>query len=100
MKPRSALQMSWLASDVLGSEVGERWNGDALQFVQDMLRIASGLAKHRQRMPTVRRAPASGWAQRWWSILSVAVQHAVGTTVFGRACCSSPLQGPSSATRR
>ena len=53
---------------VLGSEVGGRWKGDVLRFVKDPLRIRVCRAP-----PTVRRATASGWGRRWWSILSVAV---------------------------
>ena len=64
---------------VLGSEVGGRWNGGALRFMRDMVRIRACRAP-----PTVRRAAASGWARRWWSIVSVAVQQAVGTTALGR----------------
>ena len=39
--------------------------------------------------PTVRQAAAAGGARRWWSVLSVAVQAAVGTTALGQAPCIS-----------
>ena len=38
------------------------------------------------RAPPAVRGPAhAAWARRWWSILSVAVQRAVGHTALGRA---------------
>ena len=69
---------------VLGAEVGGRWNGGALRFVRDLLRLRACRAP-----PTVRQAAAAGWARRWWSVLSVAVQAAVGTTALGQAPCVS-----------
>ena len=44
---------------VLGSEVGGRWNGGALRFMRDMVRIRAC-----REPPTGRRAAASGWARR------------------------------------
>ena len=61
---------------VLGAEVGGRWNGGALRFVRDLIRL------HTCRTPpTVRQAAAAGWARRW--------QAAVGTTALGQAPCIS-----------
>ena len=56
---------------VLGAEVGGRWNGGALGLVRDLVRVCAFRAP-----PAVRRAARSGWARRWWSILSVAVRMA------------------------
>eukprot|EP00439_Symbiodinium_sp_Y106_P025062 s727_g3.t1 len=64
----------------LGSEVGERWNGEAGRFVQHLLRVRSQRAP-----PALRRAAAVGWSRRWWGILAVAVQEAVASTALGRA---------------
>ena len=64
----------------LGAEVGGRWNGGALRFVRDLIRLRACRVP-----PTVRQAAAAGGARRWWSVLSVAGQAAVGTTALGQA---------------
>ena len=47
---------------------------------------ACSAALRAHRAPPAMRAPAkAAWARRWWSVLSVAVQHAVGHTALGRA---------------
>ena len=43
------------------------------------------------RPPAVRAAATAGWARRWWSMLSVAVQQAVASTALGGAWLQ-PLQ--------
>ena len=73
---------------VLGSEVGGRWNDEALGLVRDLARCRSLRAP-----PAVRRPAAQGWQRRWWAQLSVAVQQAVGSTALGRAWPAAP-QGP------
>ncbi|CAE7207612.1 unnamed protein product [Symbiodinium natans] len=57
---------------VLGNEVGGRWNDQARDFLRTLTRLRG------YRAPAaVRRSAASGWARRWWGLLSVAVQVAV-----------------------
>ncbi|CAE7909725.1 unnamed protein product, partial [Symbiodinium microadriaticum] len=57
---------------VLGSEVGGRWNTDALRFVQALVRLLSY------------RTPA------WWCQLSMVVQQAVASTALGQPCQGGP----------
>ena len=73
---------------VLGSEIGGRWNDEALGLVRDLARCRS-----LRGPPAVRRPAAQGWQRRWWAQLSVAVQQAVGSTALGRAWPAAP-QGP------
>jgi len=66
---------------VLGCEVGARWNDDAVQLVRRLVALRA------HRAPPAVRAPAkAAWARHWWSVLSVAVQQAVGYT--------APMPGP------
>ena len=69
---------------VLGSEVGGRWNAQALSFVRDLVRLKAYRAP-----PAVRAAATAAWARR--SMLSVAVQQAVASTALGGAWLQ-PLQ--------
>ena len=74
---------------VLGCEVGGRWDADAVKLVQRLVALRA------HRAPPAVRAPAkAAWARRWWSLLSVAVQQAVGHTALGRA---RALPGPAHA---
>ncbi|CAE7641677.1 unnamed protein product [Symbiodinium sp. KB8] len=58
----------------------------ARSFVQDLVRLRAYRAS-----PAVRAAATAGWARRWWSMLSVAVQQAVASTALGGAWLQ-PLQ--------
>ena len=61
---------------VLACEVGGRWNDDALRFVRRCARLRA------QDAPALLRASASlAWGNRWWGILSVAVQDALAATL-------------------
>ena len=65
---------------VLGCDVDGRWNADAVQLVRRLVALRA------HRTPPAVRAPAkAARARRWWSMLSVAVQQAVGHTALGRA---------------
>ncbi|CAE7938431.1 ccdc135, partial [Symbiodinium necroappetens] len=65
---------------VLGCEVGGRWSTDAVMLVRRLVALRA------LKAPPAMRAPAkAAWACRWWSVLSVAVQQAVGHTALGRA---------------
>ena len=74
---------------VLGCEVGGRWNADAVKLVQRLVALRAHPAP-----PAVRAPAKAAWARRWWSLLSVAVQQAVGHTALGRA---RALPGPAHA---
>ena len=71
---------------VLASEVGGRWNADALTLVQQLVRLRAQRAP-----PAVRASASAAWSRRWWSALSVAVQQAVGSTALGQAWPGPPL---------
>ncbi len=72
---------------VLGCETGGRWNRAALRFV-------ARLAKHKARSaPRLLQASArAAWHNRWWSLLSVAAQTALATTLLGHG--AEALGGP------
>ena len=62
---------------VLASEVGGRWHRDCEELLRLLVNVRA------PRAPGVLRASAAvGWRRRWWSLLSVAVQHAVTTTAL------------------
>ena len=63
---------------VLGNEVGGRWNDQARDFLRTLTRLRGCRAP-----AAVRCSVASGWARRWWGLLSVAVQVAVAETALG-----------------
>ena len=56
---------------VFAAEVWGRWSDECQQFLRSLLRLRA------QRAPPPLRCPAAqGWARRWWSVLSVALQPA------------------------
>ena len=55
------------------------------------LRARPGGSRAYRAPPAVRAAVTAGWARRWWSMLSVAVQQAVASTALGGAWLQ-PLQ--------
>ena len=61
---------------VLACEVGGRWNEMALGLVTQ-------LAHHKVSgtTPLPRRSAQAAWANRWWSMLSVAVQDALAASI-------------------
>lgn len=63
---------------VLACEVGGRWNTESLTFVRRLVRLRA-----RRAPPAVRTAAAAGWRRRWWGLLGVAVQRALGPTLLG-----------------
>ena len=67
-------------AQVLGCEIGGRWNASAMSFVRRLVALRSC-----QAPPAVRGPARAAWARRWWSVLSSAVQRAVGHTALGRA---------------
>ena len=63
---------------VLGSEVGGRWDAEAVRFVRTLARCRT------QRAPPLMRGGLAGaLAHRWWCLLSVAVQKAVAASCLG-----------------
>ena len=68
---------------VLACEVGGRWNTDALRFVRRCTRLRAAEA------PRLLRTSASqAWSNRWWGILSVAVQDALAATLSLEGQCA------------
>ena len=61
---------------VLGTEVGGRWNQDALRLVRRLARFRARAAPQ-----LLRRSAAVAWSNRWWGILSIAVQDALAATI-------------------
>ena len=61
---------------VLGSEVGGRWDDEALKFVSRLVRQRTRAAPR-----LLRKAAAAAWQRRWWALLSVAVQNALAQTL-------------------
>ena len=71
-RPRGAQSLC-----VLGCEIGGRWNASAMLLVRRLVA--------RRAPPAVRGPARAAWARRWWSVLSAAVQKAIGHTALGRA---------------
>ena len=61
---------------VLSCEVGGRWGTDSLKFVRRLAR-----ARARGAPPLLRASARQAWANRWWGLLSVAVQDALAATL-------------------
>ena len=61
---------------VLGCEVGGRWNSDAFRFVQRCAQL-----RELEAPRLLRNSAAQGWRNRWWGLLSVAVQDALAATL-------------------
>ena len=62
---------------VLACEIGGRWGGDAPKLISD-------LAKHKASTapPELRTKVRRRWENRWWTMLSVAVQDAVSASML------------------
>ena len=77
---------SWASCQ--GEVVGRCWNTAAQCFVRALVQLRALRAP-----PAVRAAASSGWAQRWWGALSVALQLAVAGTAWA-AWPAAPRPGP------
>ena len=62
---------------VRGCEIGGRWNKTAVDIVRK-------LAKHKVQNvhPLLKRSAELAWADRWWSMLGVAVQDAMAASLL------------------
>ena len=60
----------------LACEIGGRWSQSTVDVVRALAK-----AKARQAPQRVRVAAQLGWERRWWSMLSVAVQDALASTL-------------------
>ena len=79
---------------VLGCEVYGRWSEDAIDLVRQIAR-----SKSRGAPPALRRAALQAWTNRWWGIIGVGVQRAIGEALLleGGADlipCSSLVEEP------
>ena len=45
--------------------------------------VSSSVSALSGRPPALRACASAAWARRWWGMLSVAVQHAIGGTAQG-----------------
>ncbi|CAE7244106.1 unnamed protein product, partial [Symbiodinium natans] len=55
-----------------------RWSDECQQFLRTLLRL-----RVQRAPPPLRASAAQGWARRWWSVLSVALQRAVASSALG-----------------
>ena len=62
---------------VLGSEVYGRWGAEAIKLVSEL----AGL-KAQTATPLLRQSARAAWTSRWWGILSVGVQRAIGEALL------------------
>ena len=65
---------------VLACEVGGRWNEEALSLINTLARN-----KVANTTPLLRTAAQSAWANRWWSMLAVAVQDSLAASLLAPA---------------
>ena len=68
---------------MLGCEVGGRWNADALYFVRRCARMRSQDASR-----LLRASAAQAWSNRWWGLLSVAVQDSSAAALCLEGHCA------------
>ena len=68
---------------VLAAEVGGRWNQESLDLVRQLAAYKAG-----ESPPLLRRSVELAWTDRWWSLLSIAVQSA-----FAASLLASPGPG-------
>ena len=73
---------------VVGCEVAGRWS-------EDSLRVVRWASKHKARTaPALLRTSArAAWLNRWWGMLSVAVQSALAGTLLGTAPAMPSMAG-------
>ena len=69
------------------SLLGGRWSDECQQFLRTLLPL-----RVQRAPPLLRAAAAQGWARRWWSVLSVALQRAVASSALG-VWTMTPLPG-------
>ena len=62
---------------VLGCEVYGRWSDDARDLIRQLAR-----SKSREAPPALRRAALQAWTKRWWGIVGVGVQRAIGEALL------------------
>ena len=62
---------------VLGSEVFGRWGAEALKLVSDLAAL-----KARSAPPLLRQSARAAWTSRWWGILSIGTQRAIGEALL------------------
>ena len=62
---------------VLGCEVYGRWSDDAIGLVRQVAR-----SKARKAPPALRKASTRAWTNRWWRIVGVGVQRAIGEALL------------------
>ena len=62
---------------VLGCEVYGRWSEDAIDLVRQIAR-----SKAREAPPALRKAASLAWTKRWWGIIGVGVQRAIGEALL------------------
>ena len=61
---------------VLASEIGGRWSDDCIDLMKLLVQVRA------RRAPRfLRRSAAVAWKRRWWSILSIAVQTSLASTL-------------------
>ena len=62
---------------VLGCETFGRWSADAISLIRDLARL-----KAREAPPVLRAAVQQAWSRRWWGLVSVGCQRAVGEALL------------------
>ena len=67
----------------LAGEIGGRWSATASKLIRDLAR-----KKSQSAAPRLRRSTAFVWENRWWGMLSVAVQNAFAATIVDDAQCT------------
>ena len=65
---------------VLGCEVYGQWNDDAAELIKQMVR-----SKIREAPPLLRASAAQAWTRRWWSLVGVGVQRAIGESLLAES---------------
>ena len=75
---------------VLASETGGRWHETARGMVSRLVQTRVQTVH-----PLLRRAAALAYSRRWWSLLSVALQHTVASSLLDKpGMGGAPGAGP------
>ena len=65
---------------VLADEIGGRWSETSNKLIRDLARV-----KSRSAAPRLRRSMAFAWENRWWGMLSIALQDILAATLVDDA---------------
>ena len=76
---------------VLGCEVFGRWSQDAADIVRELAAL-----KAREAPPLLRQCARYAWSNRWWALVGVGTQRAIGEALLRHAGADLQTSAPPS----